>query len=155
MADGVTVRLTGIDDLKRAVDALRNDLRKKVVRGALRDAAKPIVAAAKANAPVLRKATKYRTPGLLRKSIVVRSSKVFNGRNGELGVYISVRGKKGARRGARSADDPFYWRFSEFGTRKMAKRPFLLPAFKSQAGAALRIFQSRLKERIDQANRRK
>ena len=59
MADEIKVE--GLADLKAAVEELTADLRKKVIVGALRDAAKPIVAAAKAAVPVLQTPSPYRS----------------------------------------------------------------------------------------------
>jgi len=152
-----TVKLDGLDDLNRAIKELKADLRRKVARAALRDAAKPIQRAAVAAAPVLKGEHPYRLPGTLKRSILVKASKRFNGRDGEVGVYIAVRKRKGlgGKAGARNPFDPFYWRFQEFGTRKMAARPFMGPAFNAHARNAIQIFQDRIKVRIDKANRRK
>lgn len=152
-----TVKLDGLDDLNRAIKELTGDLRRKVARAALRDAAKPIQRAAVAAAPVLKGEHPYRLPGTLKRSILVKASKRFNGRDGEVGVYIAVRKRKGlgGKAGARNPFDPFYWRFQEFGTRKMAARPFMGPAFNAHARNAIQIFQDRIKVRIDKANRRK
>lgn len=155
MAD--TQRIHGLDDLNRAIKELAADLRRKVVRAALRDAAKPIQRAAVANAPVLKKPHPYRLPGTLRKSIQIKSSKVFNGQNGEIGVFVSVSKRKGlgGKASARNPFDPFYWRFQEFGTARHGRQSFMEPAFKANTPKAIQIFQAKLKARIDKANKRK
>lgn len=152
-----TVKLEGLDDLNRAIKELVGDLRRKVVRAALRDAAKPIQRAAVAAAPVLKKPHPYRLPGTLKRSILVKASKRFNGAGGEIGVYIAVRKRKGlgGKASARNPFDPFYWRFMEFGTARQGKRPYLLPAFETNTRNAIKIFQDRIKDRIEKANRRK
>ncbi len=155
MAD--TIKLEGLDDLKRALTELAGDLKRKVIRAALRDAAKPIHRAAVAAAPVLKQAHPYRLPGTLKRSIMVKASKRFKGKNGEIGVYISVSKRKGlgGEASARNPFDPFYWRFLEFGTAKMSARRFMTHAFDANAQGAIQIFQARLKTRIDKANTRK
>lgn len=152
-----TVKVEGLADLKRAVSELTADLRRKVIRGALRDAAAPMTRAARKAAPVLRDDHPYRLPGTLRRSIVVKNSKRFRGQNGEIGVYVAVRKRAGlgGKAGARNPFDPFYWRFLEFGTAKMRARPFMRPAFEGNAKAAIQIFQARVKTRIAKANTRK
>ena len=152
-----TAKLEGLDDLKRAIANLAGDLKRKVVRSALRDAAKPMHKAMVAAAPVLKEVHPYRLPGTLKKSILVKASKRFKGKGGEIGVYIAVRKRKGlgGKAGARNPFDPFYWRFVEFGTKKMAAKPFMSPAFNANAQGAIQIFQARLKTRIDKANTRK
>jgi HK97 gp10 family phage protein len=150
-------KLLGAEDLNRALRELTADLKKKVLRGALRDAARPIARQARSLAPVLKDQHPYRLPGTLARSIVVRNSKVQNGQGGEIGVYVSVRkrAKLGGKASARNPFDPFYWRFLEFGTRKMRARRFMLPAFEAQREQALAIVQARIRARIEQANRRK
>ncbi|MGL4480451.1 MAG: HK97-gp10 family putative phage morphogenesis protein [Aeromonas veronii] len=152
-----TVKLEGLDDLNRAIKELVGDLKRKVVRSALRDAAKPIQRAAVANAPVLKQDHPYRLPGTLKKSIVIKASKRFEGQGGEIGVYVAVRKRKGlgGKLSARNPYDPFYWRFVEFGTVKIAPRRFMTRAFDANAQGAIEIFQARLKTRIDKANSRK
>lgn len=155
MAD--TQRIHGLDDLNRAIKALTADLRRKVVREALRAAGSPIRKAAIAKAPVLKKSHPYRLPGTLRRSIAIKSSRVFNGQDGNVGVYISVSKRKGlgGKASAINPFDPFYWRFQEFGTAKQAAQPFLEPAFNANTGRAIELFKLRLKARIDKANARK
>jgi len=152
-----TVKLEGLDDLNRAIKDLVGDLRRKVVRAALRDAAKPIQRAAVAAAPVLKKPHPYRLPGTLKRSILVKASKRFNGAGGEIGVYVAVRKRKGlgGKASARNPFDPFYWRFQEFGTAKQQEKPFMKPAFQANANNAIKIFQDRIRVRITAANRRK
>lgn len=152
-----SVNLEGLDDLKRAMAELAGDLKRRVVRSALRDAAKPMHKAMVAAAPVLKEDHPYRLPGTLKKSILVKASKRFNGKTGEIGVYVAVRKRKGlgGKAGARNPFDPFYWRFLEFGTKKLGKKKFMSDAFDANAQGAIQIFQARLKTRIDKANTRK
>lgn len=152
-----TVKIEGLDDLKRAIAELAGDLKRKVIRAALRDAAKPMQKAAIAAAPVLQGDHPHRLPGTLRRSIRVKASKRFKGQDGEIGVFISVSKRKGlgGKVGARNPFDPFYWRFLEFGTQKMSRQPFMTPAFEANTGRAIDIFKSRLKTRIVKANTRK
>jgi DNA polymerase len=93
----------------------------------------------------------------LKKSILVKASKRYIVRGGEIGVYLTVQKRKGlgGKASARNPFDPFYWRFQEFGTKKQPARKFLTPAFDNNAQRAIDIFQARIKTRIDKANRRK
>ena len=147
MADNVTVKVKGIDELKRALQALPEKMRRKALIKPLRSAMKGVLDAARAAVPVLQAPAPYRTPGLLKKRLTVRSSKVAR-QEGNVGVFVNIRpaagarfktvgsvagvkiriNKKASQRGAKSKLDPYYWRFVEFGTRKMAARPFLTPA---------------------------
>lgn len=132
-----TVKIQGFDELARKLRAIPDAMRKKVVRNALAAGGRLVRDAARREAPVLAQETPYRTPGLLRRSIVVRTSK-RDRLMGNVGVFINVRPAKGAKfktttrkvfgvkvkssrmvrasqRGAKSKLDPFYWRFQEFG----------------------------------------
>lgn len=130
MSDGITVQLQGVDELKRALEQVPDKLKKKGLLKALRLAGNVVRDAARAAAPVLQTPTPYRKKGTVRRAIVVRTSKTAR-KSGDLGVYIGVRPLRGARTrtlgasGPKNPNDPFYWRYLEFGTKKMAKRPFL------------------------------
>lgn len=149
--------IEGLADLKRSLAELTTDLKKKVVRAGLRDAAAPIAKAAREKAPILKQPATYRLPGTLKRSIITKASKRINGQNGEIGVYVAVRKRKGlgGKAGARNPFDPFYWRFQEFGTKHHAAQPFMGPAFNANAERAIDIFTARLKTRIDKANARR
>lgn len=133
MASSVQVSLAGIDELKRAMADASKQIRTKAVRNALRKGARMIANEAKASAPVLVVPTPTRKVGTVKRAIAVRASK-FARQAGNEGVFVGVRPLRGARQktlgraGAKNPNDPFYWRFLEFGTKKMTARPFLSPA---------------------------
>lgn len=164
---GADVKIEGFDDLARKLRELAPAMRKKVLRNALAAGARLVRDDAKRRAPVLTNAMNapYRKPGTVRDAIRVRTSKADR-RAGDVGVFVNVLPAKGAKfktttrsvmgvklrnrrqvrgsqRGAQSRNDPYYWRFLEFGTRKMAARKFLQPAT-NQLGAAFGVFQSQL-----------
>jgi HK97 gp10 family phage protein len=149
--------IEGLADLKAAFKDLANDLKRKVLRAALRDAAKPIQKAAVQAAPTLKSEHPYRLPGTLKKSIITKASKRFRGQDGEIGVYVAVRKRKGlgGKSSARNPFDPFYWRFQEFGTKNQPARPFLRQAFDRNTTQAVDIFSRQVLKRIEKANRRK
>lgn len=132
----------GLPDLRTALQGLVPKLRRRALRNALAAGARIIRDAARAQAPVLSagssKRAPYRTTGTVRKAIAVRTSKAAT-RRGDVGVFVNVRPAKGGSRGARSRNDPFYWRFLEFGTAHMRMRPFLQPAAQ-KLGQALAKF---------------
>lgn len=163
----------GIDDLKAKLLAITPALRKKVLRNALAAGARVVRDEAKRQAPVLTRHAPYRAPGTVKKAIRVRTSKVAR-RSGDVGVFVNVVPAKGAKfktittkvlgfkfkkriqtriseRGAKSRTDPFYWRFLEFGTRKMSARPFLKSAA-DKFPQALAIFQSAAIKWFDKVN---
>lgn len=137
---GITAELKGVDDLKRALDQVPAKLQRKGLLKGLRLAGNVVKTAAKRVAPQLKPRIsesgktlapyKYRRKGTVARNIVVRVSKFARSR-GDVGVFIGVRKLKGTRTktlgaaGAKNPNDPFYWSFLEFGTKKMRKRPFL------------------------------
>lgn len=141
MSDGITAELHGVDELKRALEQVPAKLKRKGLLKALRLAGNVVRDAARRAAPLLQEQTPYRKRGTVRRAIVVRTSKTAR-RAGDLGVFVGVRPLRGARTkklgaaGAKNPNDPFYWKFLEFGTKKMAKRPMLAIGAKKLEQAA-------------------
>lgn len=157
MADGFTVKLEGIDALKKALADATKTIRTKAVRSALRKAGQVVSKAAKQAAPVLRVPTKTRTPGTVKKAITVRGSK-FARQAGDEGVFIGVRPLRGSRQkklgkaGAKNPHDPYYWRFLEFGTKKLAARPYLRKAADEKGQEAIKAFMDAVVPQIEKLN---
>jgi HK97 gp10 family phage protein len=114
-------RVKGLDDLKRKFREIPRVLRTRLLRNWLAAGARLVRDEAKRLAPVLKKPARYRKPGTVRDAIRVRTSKAAR-RAGDVGVFVNVKpvatGKTAEgvkRRGAKSAIDPFYWRWLEFG----------------------------------------
>lgn len=176
---GEVVRIEGLDELKRKLAEVPKALRKRVLRNALAAGAREVRDVAKRNAPVMTLGTSlkapYRKPGTVRDAISVRTSKADR-KAGDVGVFVNVRPLKGnkwkretrqtffggkvtsyklvkkSERGAKNPNDPYYWRWLEFGTRKMAARPFLRPAA-SALPKALAIFEARIAKWINETDR--
>lgn len=175
--------IQGIDDFNKALAELTGDMRRKVIKAALRAAARPFIDSMKAKSIVLKKPTKYRTPGLMREAVKAMNSKIST-RRGTFGLFIKPRSPRGAKRGAKSKQDPFYYKFVAGGfhavggagrvkggriTRRLnlqkqreAGRIRWIPgndyigrAFRASGQQALIAFQKKIKQRIDLANRRK
>lgn len=132
-----TQQLQGFDEAIAKLRAVPAALAKKTLRNGLAAGGRLVRDEAKRLAPVLQRPAPYRTKGLVRDRIALRTSKAAR-RAGNVGVFINVRPAAGARfktkttklfglkvrsrtqtragdRGAKSAKDPFYWRFQEFG----------------------------------------
>ena len=167
MADGVTVKLEGVDALIKALAEATKQIRTKAVRSALRKAAVVIQKQAKLNTPVLSAPTKTRKPGTVKNAITVRVSKAAR-KDGNEGVFVSVRplksaqirkfkqsqAKRGANAsGSKNPNDPYYWRFAEFGTKKQQATPFLAPALESHKEAAIDAMRERLQRELDKAGK--
>lgn len=142
MAD--SVQLTGFDDLAKKLRELAPAMRKRVLRNALAAGARLVRDDAKRNAPLLQNAAKapYRTRGTVRNAIRVRTSKQAR-KAGDVGVFVNVKPAKSGARGAKSKTDPFYWRWLEFGSSKMAATPFLKPAT-DKLPQALKLFEAQI-----------
>ena len=145
MSDGITAELHGVDELKRAIEQVPDKLKRKGLLKGLRLAGNIVRDAGRRVAPLLQEPTPYRRRGTVRRAIVVRTSK-FARQAGDLGIFVGVRPLRGARTkklgaaGAKNPNDPFYWKFLEFGTKKMAKRPMLkVGAGKLEQAAAVVI----------------
>jgi HK97 gp10 family phage protein len=109
-----TERIEGLDDLIKTLKEIPVKLRKRALRNALAAGARIVRDAARLAVPILSKPSKYRTPGTVRDAIKVRTSK-RDSKAGDVGVFVNVQPAKTAARGAKSAKDPFYWRWPEFG----------------------------------------
>jgi HK97 gp10 family phage protein len=110
----VEARIDGLDDLMRALQELPANLRRQGLRNALAAGARIVRDAARQVAPVLKSKARFRKAGTMRDAISVRTSKQAR-RSGNVGVFVNVKPAKRAQRGAKSAMDPFYWPWQEFG----------------------------------------
>jgi len=115
MADGVTIQVNGLAEVERLLNTVAADLRGGVIRKALIEGGKIMVADAKRRAPVLKKASRTRRPGVMRAAIKVRSSKFDKGQAGVVGVYIRVSATKAQRRRAPVSGDPYFYQWVEGG----------------------------------------
>lgn len=149
---GAEVKLEGFDELAAKLRSIAPAMRKKVLRNALSAGARLVRDEAKRTVPVLSGGSKapYRKPATVKTAIRVRTSKAER-RAGNVGVFVNVKPAKSNERGAKSRNDPFYWRFLEFGTKKMAPRPFLKPAA-NRLDAALEIFKAQVSRWIEKVN---
>lgn len=167
MRDGVSVKVD-IPDFRRQLAEVEQRMRRRVVTGAIRDAAKVFLNAARQRAPVLRKPDPRRIPGRLRESIVI--ARVRGGRS-KFALRVVPRSRKETSRRA-AASVPFYWVWLEGGwiprgpgqrvrggerarSRERARSsyrrvqyPFLGPAFQSSQGAALAAYNAGIFRRI-------
>lgn len=119
----IEVRIRGLDELKAQLRAIPEKLRRRALRNALAAGARIVRDEARRNAPVLRTPDPRRKPGTVRDAITVRTSKQAKA-NGDVGVFVNVRPLKAAQiraykakggKAASNPNDPFYWRWLEFG----------------------------------------
>lgn len=110
----IELKVTGLAELRDMLNSLPDKLRRRALRNALAAGARVVRDEARSRAPVLSKPAKFRKPGTVRDAITVRTSKQAK-RAGDVGVFVNVRPAKVGKRGARSPNDPYYWRWLEFG----------------------------------------
>ena len=154
----IEARIHGIPDLKAALAGIVPKLRVRALRNALAAGARVVQRAARAQTPIISPNNAavqkgYRKPGTVRKAISVRTSKLAR-RKGDVGVFVNVRPAKAGLRGAKNPNDPFYWRWLEFGTKKMRASPFLQPAA-NKLDEALQVFIRVIGPQIEKLNRPK
>ena len=154
----ISVKVQGIPDLKAALAGVVPKLRVRALRNALAAGARLVQKVARGATPVISSSALavrkgYRKPGTVRKAISVRTSKIAR-RSGDVGVFVNVRPAKRGSRGGRNPNDPFYWRFLEFGTRYF--RPGAGVQFLQRAAdrlpQALQVFIAKVGPQIDKLN---
>lgn len=125
---GATVKVHGLKELQRELKRLPDHLQKRAIRGAV-----------KAGAMKVRKEARNAAAedtGNLKQNIRVRVSR----KRGQDRVTYRVGVTK----------DAFYGMFLEFGTKKMAPRPFLRPALDEHYRRVIEIVRERLARAIRQ-----
>ena len=150
---GVTVKLEGIGDVDKALRALEEEFgdklaRSKVLIPAVREALKPVLVEAIANAP--------KDSGDLVKSLVVearrptrrdRRSKYVTQTDTVIAAVTTASGKKLAKMGIKSDARAIA---QEFGTANHPAQPYLRTALESNAQTTVNSLASILARRIDQ-----
>lgn len=108
MADSITFKIEGIEGFSKSLDGLPNRIRKRVVFTALRAGGRLMLKGARNKAP------KGRT-GNLRKAIILRNSRIHNGRRGKrlLGVYLGLKNFSKVKAGTKN--NAYYARFVHEG----------------------------------------
>lgn len=154
-----TVRVAGLDGVLERLQALPAAVGAKgggPARAALAKGARVFRDQAIANAP--------RDTGLLQESIVARrdskphligaSEAYFVGVKRKAKRYANTKRNRGKGRAGKTYfvdGTAYYWMFAEFGTEKMAARPFLRPAFEARKEEALNVIVDELRRGLDRA----
>lgn len=146
------VKWKGFRELEQNLNMLDEQMRERGVKVMMSKAAEPVRDEAKRRAPVLAEPTPTRKPGTVRDAIRIwRKRKTPYAVTYFVGVLGLARGAirrfkqsqiakgKSVISSADNPNDPFYWKFLEFGTVKMAARPFLRPAFESMKMEAVKV----------------
>ncbi|ATG18035.1 hypothetical protein CO695_17645 [Providencia alcalifaciens] len=136
-------------NISQDLDLLSQAENHKVLRQAVSEAAGMLRDEARAKAP--------KRTGKLAKNIVSMTQR--NRQQGTVSAGVYVRGSNQAGNNSDTtlkASDPrnaFYWRFLEYGTSKMAPKPFIRPAFDAKADEAANFAISKLNQAIDEVLR--
>lgn len=156
MAKKVKFQIEGLKELQHALRELPKRVAKKVTRRAMAEGAKPVVKEAQLLVPLLKEPVPHRKRGTIRKNIRYKVRAYKGGNQVDATIWVKSIGDKKitdfkAKTGKparENPDDPFYWWFVEFGTRKMAARPFLRPAFEHKKDESLTKILETLDEGI-------
>ena len=150
-----TVHIDGLKELDQALQQLPDRLARNGLRASVYAGAKVVRDEAKLRAPKAVQALgkDQPPPGTLKRSVIMKQIRELSGQDRQT-FFVTVRhGKKHRKQGKKGnlSQDAWYWRFIEFGTRKMAARPFLRPALDSKRVEAAMAMKKRLQERIAKA----
>ncbi|CDH08107.1 conserved hypothetical protein [Xenorhabdus bovienii str. oregonense] len=136
---------SGLQDIAKDLEALSKAENNKVLRQATYAAASVLRDEARVKAP--------KRTGKLSRNIVASNRK---GRHGDVlaGVYVRGSNAKGTNSDPKmKKNDPrnaYYWRFLEYGTSKLAPKPFARPAFDAKSDEAAKFALKRLNQAIDE-----
>ena len=144
--------VSGLSELSAALRELPQRIGRNVLRGAVSAAAAEVRNEARTKAPVYTGDVSkgHPPPGTLRRAIYQKQIRELSDNQTQV-FFVGVRqGKKYQKQGKKGSlsQDAYYWRFVEFGTRTMAARPFLRPAFEASKMAAIERMKAYLIERI-------
>lgn len=139
MAD--SKNLTGFKELAAALKELGPRVARKHLRGAVSRGAMVVRNEARTLAP--------KDTGEMARDILTKRERSAGDHMASYSVFVRS-GKKSRLAGKKRdvARDSFYWRFVEFGTVKMAARPFLRPAFEAKKEEAVDAIGAELDKRI-------
>lgn len=137
MSKFIKLKVHGLKELDKALNALDLDLREKAMRKAGREALKPVEARAKKLAP---KDT-YNLEKSIKTSASTRSARRA-GRRAALQARVSAGGRTSGIPGS-------YILSQEYGSSKQKGTPFLRPAIKGHERTVIMHFRKQLKRSID------
>lgn len=154
------IHVSGLKELNDALKELPERIARNALSAGVYAAAKVIKDEARALAPNYTGpvAKGHPPPGTLKRSVIMKHIAEKSGKYQQT-FYVLVRhGKKYKKQGKKGnlSQDAFYWRFVEFGTVKMAAKPFMRPAFESKKQEALEAMREKLATRIaEEASKQK
>ena len=149
------IEVRGLSELKATFDGLPATIQSKLLKGATATAAAVFRVEAVLRAPYYTGPVQAGHPpaGTLKKAIYqtrLTSECTLTREVWKVGIRQGRNATVGAK-GAKVSVDAFYGRFVEFGTVKMAARPFMRPAFDTKKQAASQAFGTYLAFGLPQA----
>lgn len=146
----VEVKLQGLVPIAEKMRTLKREIRLKPARSALGQAAKLIRQQAQQNALAVNDPDTGRT---IADNIVQRFRSKHHKRTGDLMISVGVATEKGGIPKGNPDTGPKgntpHWHLLELGTENMPAQPFLAPAARQQAEAAMHQFTASLDKGID------
>jgi len=137
MSGGIEVRVSGLEGLAAALRELPPKISRRVADKTLREAAKPMLDAARAKAPALAASTQWRRAGALKKAIRISRLRVPGDLNRGVTIGVKLLNRRQMRaarlastvsrltRGVKISKDwhyPFWWYFLEHGWHATGRR---------------------------------
>lgn len=156
MADGLQFEIKGLDQLQKALEEMPRNVAKKGLRAALRAGAVPMKNGIVEEAP--------KDTGFLRDHFGVRISvkgkdiagSAFVGPEGHVdypdaggGYREKINNKTGKKSSIGRISVASVTRFLEFGTSKLAKKPFMTQAFEKMKGISLQAIIDKLRSVVE------
>lgn len=138
----VSHKLQGLPAILENLEEVRYDMRRKTGRSALRKAAMVFVKAIQHNAMAHDDPETGRS---IAKNVIAKWNGRVNKATGDLGFRIGVTQgavlpKKGEQPNKSAGGPTPHWRLLEFGTEKMAAKPFFVPAINPNLEGAVDTF---------------
>lgn len=124
-------KIDGVNEIQRAFRELEPKLAKKVIRQAIRKGLKPVLAAARRNAPS--------KSGALRKLIKIKAA--AKRRRGVISLTVNIAGNRQGK--------AFYGAFNEYGTSRIKARHFMAAAFEETKVQAAEIAKREILDGIE------
>lgn len=138
MADALKVEIQGLQELEKKLLQMAPKLARNGLRAAVAAGARVVAAEARKNAPV--------DTGTLRRAVYSKQIREESNMTQQT-FYVGAR--FGKREQAKNRD-AYYFPFVEFGTAKMAAKPFMRPAFEATKEQAAEAIKDKLAQRVEQ-----
>jgi HK97 gp10 family phage protein len=141
MADFITYKLKGADELSRIFKTLPQEMQRKIVVPAAKDAMDVVLRSAKDKADRIDDPS---TPNYIPLNIALVEDTKFFAETGSTKVSVGVRKTKRGQRGGNS----FYWWWVELGTSRNRAQPFMRNALSQNQQAVFQEFLSSAKYQL-------